>query len=180
MESADDLDHVMRRKESVMLAVLKRFERFLIQVLMIMMVIVLLLATIDLGWTIIKDVTDPFSIIIPIDELLELFGLFMIVIIGIELLETIMKTYLTQDIPHYEVVLSVAIIAIARKVIILDIKQTSSLSLIGIASIILALTVGYFFMKKTEEEHDKSNELSENTQTEERNKRVQRTANRRR
>jgi uncharacterized membrane protein (DUF373 family) len=154
-----------RRRESVMLDLLKRFEQFLIQVLMIMMAFVLLLATVDLGWTIIKDISQPLSFVISVDQLLELFGLFMLVIIGIELLETIMKTYLTQGIPHYEVVLSVAIIAIARKVIILDIKEISSLSLVGIASIILALTVGYYFMKKTEDERDKSNELSGNKQT---------------
>ena len=149
---------VMCRKESVMLGFLKWFERFLIQVLMIMMALVLLLTTIDLGWTIIKDITQPFSLILSVEELLELFGLFMLVIIGIELLETIMKTYLTQGVPHYEVVLSVAIIAIARKVIILDIKEISSLSLVGIASIILALTVGYFFMKKAGDGGDKLNE----------------------
>jgi len=148
-----------------MLDFLKRFERFLIQVLMIMMAFVLLLATVDLGWTIIKDISQPLYLILSIDQLLELFGLFMLVIIGIELLETIMKTYLTQGIPHYEVVLSVAIIAIARKVIILDIKETSSLSLVGIASIILALTVGYYFMKKTDDGRGKSNELPGNKQT---------------
>ena len=147
-----------------MLSFLKWFERFLIQILMIMMALVLLLTTIDLGWTIFKDITQPLSLILSVDQLLELFGLFMLVIIGIELLETIMKTYLTQGVPHYEVVLSVAIIAIARKVIILDIKEISSLSLVGIASIIMALTVGYFFMKKTEDRAGKSNERSGNNQ----------------
>jgi uncharacterized membrane protein (DUF373 family) len=72
----------------------------------------------------------------------------MLVMIGIELLETIMKTYINQDQPHYEVVLSVAIIAIARKVIILDLKEVDSLSMVGIASLIVALTVGYYLMKK--------------------------------
>lgn len=150
-----------------MLGFLKRFERFLIQVLMIMMAIVLFLATVDLGWTIFKDISQPLSLILSVDQLLELFGLFMLVIIGIELLETIMKTYLTQGVPHYEVVLSVAIIAIARKVIILDIKETSGLSLIGIASIILALTIGYYFMKKIEDRRGKSNELSGNEEEKE-------------
>jgi uncharacterized membrane protein (DUF373 family) len=74
----------------------------------------------------------------------------MLVLIGIELLETIMKTYTTQGEPHYEVVLSVAIIAIARKVIILDLKQVDSLSLIGIGVIIISLTLGYFLMKKSQ------------------------------
>lgn len=131
-----------------MLTVLKKCERFLIQVLMIMMALVLALATIDLGWTIFKDLSTPPHIVLSVDQLLELFGLFMLVIIGIELLETIMKTYLTQGTPHYEVVMSVAIIAIARKVIILDLKETSSLSLVGIAAIIVSLTVGYYFMEK--------------------------------
>jgi len=138
----------MLERDTDMLAALKKFERFLIQSLMVMMAAVLALAAIDLGWTIIKDISQPPYIVVTIEQLLDLFGLFMLVIIGIELLETIMKTYLTQGTPHYEVVLSVAIIAIARKVIILDVKETSPLSLVGIASIILALTVGYYFMKR--------------------------------
>jgi uncharacterized membrane protein (DUF373 family) len=86
--------------------------------------------------------------ILSVNDLLDIFGLFMLVLIGIELLETIMKTYLTQGQPHYEVVLSVAIIAIARKVIILDFKVVGNETLIGIALIILALTAGYYLMKK--------------------------------
>jgi uncharacterized membrane protein (DUF373 family) len=131
-----------------MFTVLKRFEKVMIQVLMVMMAVVLVLAILDLGWLILKDIVSPPYVFLSVGQLLEIFGLFMLVVIGIELLETIMKTYITQDQPHYEVVLSVAIIAIARKVIILDLKEVDSLSLIGIASIIVALTAGYFLMKK--------------------------------
>jgi uncharacterized membrane protein (DUF373 family) len=116
---------------------------------MVMMAIVLGLATIDLGWLIIIDIVKPPFLMLSVAQLLDIFGLFMLVLIGIELLETIMKTYLTQGQPHYEVVLSVAIIAIARKVIILDLKETDYVGLLGIASIIVALTMGYFLMKKS-------------------------------
>lgn len=133
-----------------MLTILKKYEKIMIQVLMVMMAVVLGLATLDLGWLIIKDIIEAPYFLLSIDQLLEIFGLFMLVLIGIELLETIMKTYITQGTPHYEVVLSVAIIAIARKVIILDLKQVDSLSLIGIAVIILALTGGYFLMKRSQ------------------------------
>jgi uncharacterized membrane protein (DUF373 family) len=126
----------------------------MIQALMVMMAIVLGLATLDLGWLTIKDIIQPPFFLLDVNELLDIFGLFMLVVIGIELLETIMKTYITQGQPHYEVVLSVAIIAISRKVIILDLKEFDSLSLIGIASIIVALTVGYFLMKRSQF-HDK-------------------------
>ena len=42
---------------------------------------------------------------------------------GIELLETIVKTYLHQSADHARIVMSVAIIAVARKVIILDVSH---------------------------------------------------------
>ena len=141
--------------------ILKKYEKFMIQALMVMMAIVLGLATLDLGWLIIKDIIQPPYLLLDVNQLLEIFGLFMLVVIGIELLETIMKTYITQGQPHYEVVLSVAIIAIARKVIILDLKEVDSLSLIGIASIIVALTVGYFLMKRSAP-HDKVEGTTEN------------------
>lgn len=132
-----------------MFNILKKYEKFMIQALMVMMAIVLGLATVDLGWLIVKDIMEAPMFLLSVEQLLEIFGLFMLVIIGIELLDTIMKTYITQDQPHYEVVLSVAIIAIARKVIILDLKEVDSLILIGIASIIIALTGGYFLMKRS-------------------------------
>ena len=43
----------------------------------------------------------------------------------------------------------VALIAIARKVIILDLKDLPSLALFGIASLILAISVAYFLVKRT-------------------------------
>ena len=138
-----------------MLNILKKFEKLMIQTLMVMMAIVLGLSTLDLGWLIIKDIIGPPLLLLSVNQLLEIFGLFMLVVIGIELLETIMKTYITQGQPHYEVVISVAIIAISRKVIILDLKEVDGLSLIGIASIVVGLTVGYFLMKKSQS-HDKA------------------------
>lgn len=133
-----------------MLALLKRLEKFLVQVIMVMMALVLALATLDVGWVIVKDLIGQPYFMLSIDQLLEIFGLFLLVLIGIELLETVMKTYVTQGQPHYQVVLSVALIAICRKVILLDVKATDSVSLLGIAAIIVALTAGYFWMKRAD------------------------------
>ncbi len=83
--------------------------------------------------------------LLEIGELLEIFGMFLLVLIGVELLETV-KMYFTQKTVHVEVVLTVALIAIARKVIILDIKKVPSLTLIGIAAIIVALSAGYYLL----------------------------------
>jgi uncharacterized membrane protein (DUF373 family) len=131
-----------------MLPVIKRFEKIIIRVLVVLMAFVLLLSTVELAWVIIKDIITPPILILEIDELLEIFGLFMLVLIGIELLETIAKTYMAESVDHAQIVMAVAIIAIARKVIILDIKDLSGLALVGIAAIILALSIGYYLIKK--------------------------------
>jgi len=125
---------------------LKKFKKIVIISLTFMMALVLLLSTIELGWIIAKDVVSPPLFLLDINELLEIFSLFMLVIIRIELLETIMKTYLSENINHVEVVIAVAMIAIARKVIILDVKNVSSFTFIGIGTIIFALSVGYYLL----------------------------------
>jgi len=89
---------------------------------------------------------------IEIEELLQVFGFFLLVLIGVELLETI-KAYFVEHIVHVEVVVEVAMIAIARKVITLDVKDYEPLHLCGIAFIIIALSLAYFVVKRGHEPH---------------------------
>jgi len=135
---------------------LKWFEKFVLIVLVFMMAIVVFLSTVELGWILIQDVATPPVLLLEIDELLELFGVFLLVLIGIELLETI-KTYFVERVIHGEVVLEVAMIAIARKVIILDVKELPSLTLLGIAAIIITLAVGYWLIKRGSKEKQATN-----------------------
>ena len=91
-------------------------------------------------------ITPP-VILLEIHELQDNFGLFLLVLLGIELIST-PQTYLTEKEIHVEVVFALALIAVGRKVIVLDVKEISSLSLIGIAAIILFLSIGYFLVKR--------------------------------
>ena len=138
------------------MSAIKKFQKIIVLVLVSFMAVVLLLSTIELAWIIVKDVITPPVFLLEIDELLEIFGLFMLVLIGIELLDTIAKTYMGETTDHAQIVITVAIIAIARKVIILDVKDLSGLALLGIAAIILALSLGYYLMKKRDGAPEKS------------------------
>jgi len=130
-----------------MLDFLKKFEKVIVDALIVMMMLVVALSTIELGWIIVKDVYTKPMFFLEINELLEIFGFFMLVLIGIELLETI-KTYLIEKVVHVEVVLGVALIAIARKVIILDLGKYDGITLLGIAALIIAVAVAYFAVKR--------------------------------
>ena len=125
----------------------EKVERVVVVTLLVMMALVVCLSTVELGWFIIKDVITPPIFLLEIDELLDIFGMFLLVLIGVELLETV-KMYLTQKTVHVEVVFMVAMIAIARKVIILDINELPSLTLIGIGAIIVSLSVGYYLLTR--------------------------------
>ena len=130
-----------------MLEYLKKFEKIIVMFLAVMMSLVVLLSVIELGWILLNDIITPPVFLLNINELLDIFGLFLLVLIGIELLYTI-KAYAMESVIHAEVVLTVAMIAIGRKVIILDIKEISGLTLIGIGAVIIALSVGYYYFKK--------------------------------
>ena len=128
---------------------LKRFEYYIVIGLLVMMSLVVLLSTVELGVIIVERVLsgEPMLFLLNIADMLEIFGFFMMILIGIELIETI-KVYLVEESIHIEVICLVAIVAIARKVIILDVYKLPPVALLGIAAIILALSVGYFFIKK--------------------------------
>lgn len=137
-----------------MTRLLRIVERIIVTALIVMMTVVLLLTTVDLGWLLIQDILTAPILLLDVEELLDIFGFFLLVLIGVELLETI-KAYFDDHVVHVEVVLEVAMIAIARKVITLEAKDLPSLTLLGISAIILALAVAFYFVKRTMTPHAK-------------------------
>jgi len=135
-----------------MLKFLKRFERIILFALISMMSLVIVLSVLELGWTITKDIIDNFEgplNFMVLDNLLALFGLFLLIVIGVELLET-MKIYLRENTVHIEVILLVAIIAIARKAVILDLEKVDALTIMSLGVIVISLSIGYYIIKKAQ------------------------------
>ncbi len=130
---------------------LDTFERIITRTLLVMMAGVVLLATVELAWLLGKDMLSPPLFLLGLDELLELFGQFLLVLIGIELLHS-MKVYIEHRMIHLEAVLSVALIAVARKIIVLDTKELPEGILLGIAAIVFALTLGYYLVRRSSRE----------------------------
>lgn len=120
--------------------VVRAFERVIVVSLVAMMMVVVALSAVELGWLILVDLFTAPIILLEVDELLEIFGFFLLVLIGVELLETI-KAYLRDNIIHIEIVAEIALIALARKVIVLDVEESHALTVLGMAALILALAV---------------------------------------
>ena len=134
-----------------MLSYLEKFEAVITRVLLVMMAIVVLLATVELGWILVKDVLTPPVFLLEIEQLLELFGQFLLVLIGVELLHTVKNQIESREI-HLEAMIAVALIAVARKIIVLEPKGLPEGTLLGVAALVLALTVGYYLVRRDRRE----------------------------
>src|SRR5258706_10886642 len=84
---------------------------------------------------------------VDIPRLFEMFSLFLIVLVGLELLRSV-KSYLAQGEIKGEIVIEAAIIAIGNKLITLDIKLATAGELLGLAAILVGLAALYFVLKK--------------------------------
>jgi len=128
----------------------ERFEHFTYIALIVFLVVLLSFTLLELGWMVVEGVFAVSTFRLDSDELFDLLGYFLLVLIGLELLETI-KAYLDKREFHVEIIILVAIIAIARKVILLGSATTGEL--IGIALIIIALCGGYFLVRRAGMSH---------------------------
>lgn len=74
-------------------------------------------------------------------------------LVGLELLETI-KIYFEEKIIPAEMVITVALIVMARKIIMVDIKHVLATILYGIAAVVLALSTAYYLLKRSHRDKD--------------------------
>lgn len=131
----------------MLLNIIKQSEHVIIIALIAMMTLMLLVATVNLGVVVVQKFLETPNFMITPQGLMQIFDSFLIVLIGIELLETI-RTFLKDNVVHVEVVMLVALIAIARKVIVLDYDKFTGIDFIGIGLLIIALSLGYYFIRR--------------------------------
>jgi len=127
--------------------ILKFFEKLIVMTLLVLMMLAVLVSAVELAVILFQELVKPPFFLLNIKEMLEVFGFFMMVLIGLELLESL-KSYLEEDRIHAEVVFLVAIVAISRKVIILDYKEITPEMLYGMSALIVALGLGFFLVRR--------------------------------
>lgn len=138
-------------KHAAFINFIKKFtysvEKIIITILIFLMSLILIFATIELVYTLFNGFFVS-GLLVSLDTLMDVFGGFLLILIGIELLETI-KIYLKKNVVHVEVVVLVAIIALARKIVILKIEETTLEVTAGLGILILTLSVAYYLIKRT-------------------------------
>jgi len=118
-----------------------------VRALSILMVFVIIMGVVDVSWILYNKLTSPPFLILTISDMLATFGAFMAVLIAIEIFINI-TVYLRENVIHVKIVMATALMAIARKVIIIDFESLSAMYLVGIAAVMISMSVGYWLVHK--------------------------------
>jgi uncharacterized membrane protein (DUF373 family) len=123
------------------------FDRVINNVLMLLMGIVVVMGIIELVYEVVTEIRDV-SFLHGIEKMPEVLSLFLWVLIALELLDSV-RTYAREHHFHVETVVSVAVIAVARKVIVLDLHSLESFTVLALAAVVAAVCGGYYLVRKS-------------------------------
>jgi len=130
----------------------QRFESVIAFMITLVVTVVILVALFRL----IVDVLSVllFSALTPLDNKVfqTIFGEVMTLLIALEFNHTLQYVVTReQSIIQTKIVLLISILALARKFIILDLKETASHELLGLAAVTLALGITYWLMRERDD-----------------------------
>ena len=122
--------------------------RICIKLLAVLMVVVIMLGVADVCYVLYTRLSTPPVMLLSVSDIFAIFGAFMVVLIAIEIFINI-RLYLGSNTLPIKLVIGTALMAIARKVIVLDLASTTSIYVFAIAAVVLALGVAYWLVGKT-------------------------------
>lgn len=133
--------------EDKFLWALKQTIHLCLKSLGLLMILVIVFGVVDVAWTLYQRLLSPPGFILTIGDILATFGAFMVVLIAIEIFQNIIL-YLRDDVIHVKIVLSTALMAIARKVIILDYDELAPMYIFATGVVLVATGITYYFVHR--------------------------------
>ncbi len=127
---------------------LRTIIRYAVRFLALIMTAVVIWGVVDVCWVIYKKLLTPPMFMLTISDILATFGAFMAVLIAIEIFVNIC-IYLREDVIHVQIVMATALMAIARKVIILDFTHIEYEYVWAMAAVVLAMSIGYYLVLRS-------------------------------
>ncbi len=134
-------------EEEKFLNITEGVETIVAKILTIALLIVILVALVDLMFVLSQILFQSPPSGFFNQTILEVFGLFLNILIALELLDNI-TAYLRKHIFQVELVIATSLIAVARKIIIFDLKKYSNTDLISLAVAIFALSISYWLVRR--------------------------------
>ena len=124
-----------------------KIERIIAIALLVLMGVVVASATVEVAYELVTGLMDPPGFFLGVSELFEVFGLFLMVLIGLELMTSI-HMYLDDQKIHAEMMFLVALTAVTRKIVIMDSSAMDPMLVFSIGFLVITLASGYYLIRK--------------------------------
>lgn len=140
-------DELPKEHEDPLIRRLHLVIRQAIKLLAVLMVLVIIWGVLDVIYVLYSKFVSPPVLLFEVSDIFVIFGAFMVVLIAVEIFVNI-RLYLGTNILPIRLVVATALMAIARKVIILDIATVTAMEMLAIAAVVLALGVTHWLVGK--------------------------------
>ncbi|MDY7021443.1 MAG: phosphate-starvation-inducible PsiE family protein [Cyanobacteriota bacterium] len=134
-------------KDEKFIEFLEQIEVIISKILSLAMVALIISATGHLLVFLFKELLFDPDLIFK-KTLFEIFGLFLNLLIALELLENI-SAYLRKHVIQVELVIVTSLIAVARKIILFNLDKQGGVELMGLAIALFALAISYWIIRRT-------------------------------
>ncbi|GAB4174642.1 MAG: phosphate-starvation-inducible PsiE family protein [Geothermobacteraceae bacterium] len=126
------------------------FERLVVAILTLMVAVSVILTLVHSGFELYHVATTG-PTLFDHNQFIKVFAAFMTVLIALEFNHTVLPD-ISEKKPVVKVraVLLVAMLALARKVVLVDFKKVSYTSMIGLAVLIVCVSVAYWVIRQEE------------------------------
>lgn len=136
-----------------LIAFLHKVIKFSVKILAILMVLVILLGVIDVIYVLYQHLANPPFMLLNLSDILKVFAAFLTVLIAIEIYQNIIL-YLRTDVIPLKLVVATALMAVARKIIIIDSEEATPMYILAIGGVFLALGITFFLLEKSYTKED--------------------------
>ena len=144
-------DELPTKHSEPLIGFLNKLIKIAVKLLAILMVIVIFWGVADVIYVLYENLMAPPFMLLSIADIFKTFAAFLAVLIAIEIYQNIVL-YLRTDVIPIKLVIATALMAIARKVIIIDFKEVTSMDIFATAAVVLALGITYYLVGKHHKE----------------------------
>lgn len=138
-------------------SIFKKFEMFVHYFLTIILVVYITIELVELAYQFGKAIFftrgDGTRLLISKAQTAEVMPVFFNILIALGIINTF-NIYITEQVIKLQSILMLGLVSMCRKLFMLDVANSNGLNNIGLATIIIALALGYYLVRRLEMKRD--------------------------
>ncbi|MFT7562307.1 MAG: uncharacterized membrane protein (DUF373 family) [Flavobacteriales bacterium] len=140
-------DELPVEHDDALISFLHKAIKIAVRILAVLMVMVIFWGVADVVYVLYQQLLETPFMLLSLSDIFKTFAAFLAVLIAIEIFQNIVL-YLRTDVIPLKLVVATALMAMARKIIIIDFDDVIPMHIFSVGFVVLALGVTYYLLGK--------------------------------